>query len=363
MAPGHTERASQHNALLRLLAAALDCVPRPEPWLDKRLDWDALIAVAAAGRLLTHVYEGAMICGIDAPQSLRDAARAFRGRALLVNSVNLSTIQRVTAALDQSGLPFVLIKGPLQLHTLYGDYFIRPSTDIDLLVDDHDYDRTASALARLGYRVAQRCESRWWRHYLGEQHFMASDAALATVDLHHRVQQPGCPAPRELATYIRDSSRVGLGHAEVPVLSGVHACLLMAISFVKAVYHREHSMRYLCDLTRMLRGMDEKERLRLLLAADRQGLRNQLIFAWRSAADLLSVASPPVPPPEGAALIGRAELAVMTLTPESAAIRWPRRRELLWHLCDPRGMLGRLGPYSREAAFAAAAEYSRLRND
>ncbi|MET0372713.1 MAG: hypothetical protein ABW128_00485, partial [Rhizorhabdus sp.] len=43
------EQAAQRNAIVRLLAAALDNVPRPEPWLDARLDWDALIPIAAGG--------------------------------------------------------------------------------------------------------------------------------------------------------------------------------------------------------------------------------------------------------------------------------------------------------------------------
>lgn len=355
------EHAPQRHALLRLLAAAIDDIPRPEPWLDEQLDWDALIVTATAGRLLAHVYHGAMTCGIDAPASLREAARVFRGRSLLINSVNLSTIQRVSAALDRNGLAFVVIKGPLQLHALYRDYFLRPSSDIDLLVARADYDRAARVLDMLGYQPAERCRSRWWTHYLGEQHFMAADKTLATVDLHHRVQQPGCPAPHELRSYIGEARRVALGHAAVPVLSAVHACLLTAVSFVKAVYHREHSMRYLCDLAVMLRAMNEADCASLRRTAEAQGLRNQLIFAWRCATDLLPVALPPVPPRPEAALMNPDTMAEMVLSPDSAGIDWPKRRELLWHLCDPRGALGRVGPYAREASFAAAAELSRLR--
>lgn len=355
------EHSSQRQALLRFLAAALDGVPRPEPWLDECLDWGALIATASAGRLLTHVYHGAMVCGIDVPQSLRDAARTFRGRALLMNSVNLSTIQRVSTMLGRSTLPFVLIKGPLQLHSLYGDYFVRPSSDVDLLVERRDYDRAARLLQGLGYKAAERCESRWWRYYLGEQHLLSADKALATVDLHHRVQQPGCPAPRELASYIHGASRVALGHAEVPVLSGIHACLLTAISFVKAVYHREHSMRYLCDLALMLRGLGKSDLPRLERLAEAQGVRNLLTFAWRCAADLLPIVLPPKPTQNDAPLLGHDMLAAIVLTPDDLAIVWPKRRQLLWHLCDPTGLFGRAGNYANEAFFAAAAELSHRR--
>ncbi|KRB86205.1 hypothetical protein ASE00_05600 [Sphingomonas sp. Root710] len=362
LSPEIVDHAPQRHALLRLLAAAIDGVARPEPWLDEQLDWDALITTAAAGRLLAHVYHGAIICGIDAPRSLREAARGFRGRSLLVNSVNLSTIQRVSGALDRDGLAFVVIKGPLQLHALYGDYFVRPSSDIDLLVARKDYDRAARVLSTLNYQPADRCRSRWWTHYLGEQHFMADDKTLATVDLHHRVQQPGCPAPRELQSYIDEARRVALGHAAVPVLSPVHACLLTAVSFVKAVYHREHSMRYLCDFAMMLRAMNETDCASLRRTAEAQGLCNQLIFAWRCAADLLPVAMPLVPPRQEAALSRSEMIGEIVLSPDSSGIVWPKRRELLWHLCDPRGPWGRVGPYLREASFAAAAELSRLRN-
>lgn len=357
------EHAPQRHALLVMLAAALDGVPRPEPRLDEQIDWAALIATAKAGRLLTHICHGAALCGIEVPPMLRDAGRAFRERSLLVNSVNLSTIQRVSAAFERSGLDFAVIKGPLQLQRLYGDYFVRPSSDIDLLVDRRDYDHAARLLHTIGYEEAARCKSRWWRYYLGEQHFLAADRTLATVDLHHRVQQPGCPAPRDLASYVGGASRVALGHAEVRVLSDIHACLLSAISFVKAVYHREQSMRYLCDLALMLRMMDEAELQRLEQTARAQGMCNLLSFAWQSAAGLLPMALPPAPQRNAAPLLEHAGLAAIALMPECAAIRWPKRRELLWYLCDPKGVLGRLGRYSEEAAFAAAAELSRIRNE
>ena len=360
-AGGVVEHAPQRDAILRMIAAALDGIPRPEPWHDRNLDWDAVIAVAADGRLLTHVCHGATICGMDPPARLRDAARAFRARALAINSVNLTTTQRVCAALDASAINFVVLKGPMQLQALYGDYFVRPSSDLDLLVDNHAYDRAARVLNGLGYAAAARCESRWWRHYLGEQHFIAADAGLSTVDLHHRVQQPGCPAPRELATYIGTAHRAPLGRAEVPVLSGIHACLLSAISFVKAAYHRETSMRYLCDLAMMLRAMTDDDRARLLDVARAQGICRLLLFAWAAAAALLPMDLPRVRTQQ-APLLERGVMAAIALTPGNDRIAWPKRRRLLWHLCDADGMASRIGSFGREAWFAAAAELSRLQN-
>jgi hypothetical protein len=351
---------AEHALLLSLMASALDGISRPLPCRGDSFDWDELIGMAARGRLLVQVQRGLVVSGIAAPPKLALAVKAFRQRSLMINSVNLSTVQRVSGALDAASVAFVVLKGPLQLRALYGDYFARPSSDLDLLVDRQDYDRAAAVLRALGYAPAERCESHWWRHYLGEQHFLPAGRSFATVDLHHRVQQPGCPAPRELASYIGSGYRDALGSAEVPVLSAVHTCLLAAIGFVKATFHREHSLRYLGDLAAQLLAMSDQERHGLDMVARTQGIHRLLAFAWDCAGELLPVTLPPVPVRWPLRRLDRTTLAAMSLSPEDAAIAWPRRRKLLWHLCDPIGPLGRVGSYAREAGFAAAAEISRL---
>lgn len=359
VASGLDHRA-ERALLLSLLASAIDEVPRPLPRGGERLDWDELIGMAARGRLLVQVQQGLAISAISAPPEVARAVKAFRQRALMINSVNLSTVQRVSAALDGASIGFVVLKGPLQLRALYGDYFARPSSDLDLLVDRRDYDRAADVLRGLGYAAAERCESRWWRHYLGEQHFQPPSRSLATVDLHHRVQQPGCPAPRELVSYIGNSDRTALGSAEVPVLSPVHACLLAAISFVKATFHREHALRYLGDLATQILAMSDHERHVLDVVARAQGIRHLLAFAWGCAVTLLPVSLPAPPVGRTWRSLDRETLAAMVLSPEDAAIDWPKRRHLLWHLCDPIGPLGRGGVYAAEVGFAAAAELTRI---
>lgn len=359
--PATVSRAGERELLLALLGAAVSgaSCPVPPP-LDERLDWDAMIAIASRGRLVVHLQRGIALTGLSAPVAAREAMKAFRQRALMVNSVNLSTIQRVAAALDDAGLRYVLLKGPLQLRALYGDYFVRPSSDLDLLVEPHAYDRAARTLRSLGYAPAARCETRWWRHYLGEQHFVPPDGSLATVDLHHRVQQPGCPAPRELASYVRGRDLASLGSTRIPVLSRTHACLLAAISFVKAVFHREHSMRYLCDLSAMLRAMTDGERASLERMAEEQGVARLLGFAREAAAMLLPVEASVHCSGRNAPLVDRDLLALVALEPEADTIAWPKRRHLLWHLCDSAGIGGRAGTFAREVLFAAAAEASRL---
>lgn len=359
IASGLDHRA-ERALLLSLLASAIDEVPRPLPRGGERIDWGELTGMAARGRLLVQVQQGLAISGIVAPPEVGAAIKAFRQRALMINSVNLSTVQRVSAALDGASLGFVVLKGPLQLRVLYGDYFARPSSDLDLLVDRRDYDRAADVLRGLGYVAAERCESRWWRHYLGEQHFQPPNRSLATVDLHHRVQQPGCPAPRELASYIGNSDRTALGSAEVPVLSPVHASLLAAISFVKATFHREHALRYLGDLAAQILAMSEQERHVLNVVARAQGISHLLAFAWDCAATLLPLSLPAPAVRRTLRSLDREMLAAMVLSPEDPAIDWPKRRHLLWHLCDPIGPLGRIGVYAAEAGFAAAAELSRI---
>jgi hypothetical protein len=78
---------------------------------------------------------------------LRQARLSGIARTLLISS-QCSTI---IAALQESGIPVLLIKGPALARTVYADPSLRQSSDIDLLVKPRDFEQCEKVMADLGY--------------------------------------------------------------------------------------------------------------------------------------------------------------------------------------------------------------------
>ena len=334
--------------LQQTLAAATGC--QTASIVDADLDWNAIEQAAAAGKLTILVEQGLRRMGAAIPATFLAAVQRQRQRNMALNAGNLSTLGRLVPKLVESRLPFVVFKGPLRLHALYGDYFLRPSTDIDILVSRRDFSRASELLIEAGYKLPDECATPWWLHFLGEQHFFSPHQNNATVDLHHRVQQPGSPSPRGLADYIADHDLFALGQAKVPTLTMANATLLSCISLTKAMIRNEAAGAYLCDFVVAVRAMTPDQRADLVTLATRQGLLQTLRLTLRAAERVLGFEGlPGLPEVTGQSCFDKADLARLILTPWAPEARLPRRRQILWELCDASGPGGRAGTYVAEA--------------
>ncbi len=314
--------------------------------LARRVDWDAMERLGRATKMMVHASEGVQRLGFEPPPHFLAAVAAYRQSVMRLNAFNLGSIAPVAAALHAGGFRFALFKGPVYQNIAYGDYFIRPATDIDVLVARADFAPASDRLRAIGYDLPEECDRLWWRHFLGEQHFFAADGTRATVDLHHRIQQPGCPPPRRTRLYLDDVQPVRLGGADIPFISPIHAALLASISLVKATTQHKHAAIYLADFCRLTAQLTREERQELSARAQRQGLTNTLRFAVHCGVALFEL--PPLdglPPPLAKPALSGTDLLMALFDPDHPALRRPRLRALLWTLCDADAAVGKIGTY------------------
>jgi hypothetical protein len=272
-----------------------------------------------------------------------------------MNGANLLTIRHVVTRLKEAGVTAAVFKGPASQHRAYGQFFVRASSDVDLLVRRSDFNAVRRTLEAGGHKLAPECRSLWWTNFLGEQHFKPTIPGLLTVDLHHKLQQPGCPAPRNVDAFMEDLDTVAVGTVAVPILSRVHVVLVTAINLVKALSHREPAGGYASDLAALLLKFDANEFDKLETAARAQGLRNTLHLALRSIRVLFGLV-PPYAPSVGDDVLEEVSdvlFAELVMRPDTPGILWPKRRTLLWALCD------RKSDYLGELARAATSEVAR----
>lgn len=260
----------------------------------------------------------------------------FRNVTSRMNGANLLTMRRILPAFEAAGVPALAFKGPVIQQIAYGSTFMRPASDVDVLVKLSDFERAGQVLSGLGYTLADVCQSIWWKAALGEQHFLnAENVAATTVDLHHRVQQPGCPLPRHPSRLMAQSRDVVVAGRPIRTLSQNHTALHTAMSYVKALHHREPAARYAIDLVALARGWSLEDWRDLEREAREQGLQNTLALTVRACGLMLGADSLPAGP-AARVLDGTTDstLVRMTLRPGDPAIDWPRRRALLHALYD-----------------------------
>jgi hypothetical protein len=352
-----SDEARRVDILLRAVRAAIRGVPDPElPGRASRLgDLLPVNAIAKQNKLSLIMADGLALSGVQRPEDYRQAVQNHRNMTVMLNTLNLSTIRHCVPMLVDSGIDTIVFKGPLHQQAIFGTYFMRPSTDLDLLVADADFDRASRLLREAAFELPENCQSPWWRTFLGEQHFLSLSGGRTTIDLHHRVQQPGCPAPRLIGEFFSNAETRVVGTLPVRTLSRVHRTLLAAIGLVKAVFHREPAGAYACDIAKSIQRSDRDELENLVETARRQGLLNTLLFGLRAAGLLFDIdaggsARPPL------ARTSDAELLRMLLMPWGDEIDWPKRRRFLWELCDPQL---KMQTFVREMAWALSGELCR----
>jgi hypothetical protein len=300
------------------------------------VNWANVIEVSIHNRLGVLLLRGLNRNAIGIPLPHRAAMEKYQLVAVRTNALNLVTLRHLIPKLESGGVKSIVLKGPVAQKLIHGDFFSKPSFDVDLLVSPAEYGLATQLIVANGFALARECASPWWKVFLGEQHFFSSGPVQSTLDLHYRTQQPGSPGPRENGRFISQSVAVFVGGIRIYTLSGANSCLLSCMSLCKALIHREPAGGHVCDIAAFLKCYRNDQLKRLFKEASRQGLRNTVALGLRAAYLLfgIKVELDEITEKKMLRSTSDADLMMMILSPRARAIRWPRRSKMLWDLCD-----------------------------
>lgn len=327
-------------SILRLgIAAAIPQLRLPDATVGRdigRTEWDSVVEIGRSSKTLLLAIEGLRQQGIPIPATVSAIADNEKRRILAINGVNLANITRLSKICQNASLPFVLFKGPIGQFLAYGSHFLRPSSDIDILVHRHDFGRASNLLQNSGYDLPDECNRVWWTRFLGEQHFFPRHSHGATVDLHHRIQQPECPQPAHIGDYLAKRIDYPIGADTVPYLDRINAALLTSMSFVKSLVQHCVAAAYLADFCALFLALDAEERTELMHRARVQNIENTVRLTMACAHEIFGLAVADFPGLVSVNDLFGSDLAPAIFQPDNDMIRWPRLRRILWRLCDDR---------------------------
>ncbi len=253
-----------------------------------------------------------------------------------VNNYNIRLVylvKKINDALNIGGIKHYFYKGPIQQKLLYGDYFAKPSLDVDFIVDYQDFDRAGEILKESGFTLGPGCEKLWWKFFLGEQHYFIKELLPLSADLHHRMQQPGCPAPKKIKRMLDNNAKVNLGSTEVDSFNLPMVAIIATINMLKAVYHRTPIGSHALDLAIALNKMSVEELVLLRNEAKIQGLNNSIKFCSRIISKLFKIEDKYFAG-DFALPYKDDEIYSIMIEANYTNTTFPKRREVLFLLCD-----------------------------
>ena len=103
-------------------------------------------------------------------------------------AVRTRVVTGVLRAMEDNGIPLLLLKGAALAHLVYRDPTLRPMRDVDVLVRARDAPRAARVLESCGFAVAGPVVPPG--HHHARAMSTTVDSATVTIELHHQLLPP-----------------------------------------------------------------------------------------------------------------------------------------------------------------------------
>jgi hypothetical protein len=129
--------------------------------------------------------------GASVPCGARMQLEAFREHVAAEAAYTLPRVRRALAALQDAGVPLLLLKGAALQVAMYAAPGLRPMVDADVLIRVEDAGRADRALRVAGCRPgAELLREDFYPRYYYEREYFTPDEPLVKIDLHVRPLRP-----------------------------------------------------------------------------------------------------------------------------------------------------------------------------
>ncbi len=165
----------------RLAPAAIE---RISQILAKPVDWEYLIELGSFQGVIALVTHNLAASGLlsKVPQPYENKLKRIYHSTVYRNIILSTELASVISAFQLQGVETVCLKGIVLAEVLYGNAYVRPVADLDILVHPQDRLKAGSILTGLGYK---QLASQWPRnHPFHEEPYCKQAAFPVFVELH-----------------------------------------------------------------------------------------------------------------------------------------------------------------------------------
>jgi hypothetical protein len=311
----------------RPLAQAVCRLPAP-PALDAAAP--ELFADAERHGLDGVLFEACRAAGVPLPAALERTLALRAAARACDHAAHLAMLERIDGVLAAAGRRGVVLKGALLGARLYATPSSRPTSDIDLLVEEADVDDVAAALSAVGYASSRDPSEEHFRRRGHHLHLLHPEAPC--LELHFHAYR-GFGGVLRSEPLLARSVRAAPSPSRAPAFSALRVLEPADELFYLAVHaagHRFVRLGWLYDLLLLARRLSPSD---FAVAAERaRDVRMSRPFAL--ALERLRALGHAAPPTDDALGLRRRLLAAVTDEPASPLARSATRFAYTMALCQ-----------------------------
>jgi hypothetical protein len=252
--------------------------------LQTSVDWKYFVDLVLRQGNFTLIYQNLSThFQSTTPHEVLNELRRYYLSAGRMNLLLSKSLPKIMGALDQEGIRALAFKGPTLAALAYGDLFLRPYNDLDILVDDCDYERAKHLF------MVQGCELVADWHY---QSTLSWPNSCFSVDLHKDLVHDRFLLRLPFDKWYERRQSVYVSDVNIPSLSIEDTIMMLCIQIAKDGWENNHSLMKICDLAEMLRHYPDVNWDGLLNDARKLGARRIVFIGLELAKSLLDAPIP-----------------------------------------------------------------------
>jgi hypothetical protein len=232
-----------------------------------RVSWPRVLELAARHEVLPQLRSG-LRGNSDVPPDIQESLDESV-RTIVAHNLSLaSELSKLLELFDRSGVTAVPFKGPAWTVALYGNLALRQIADLDIFIEKHEARRVLGLLKDLGYvlspklRATSANDIRLYRKDI-ELIKPGSDISL---EVHWAACEPFFDRRLTNLKFWQPASTVNVLNHQMPLPSPEDVFLLLALHGLR---HRWESLKWLCDITALMRTFPRLDWPTVLLRASK----------------------------------------------------------------------------------------------
>ena len=236
--------------------------PRSKPLLDDLAQvqhWDFLCTAAEEHRLAPLLFHWLMRLGHDlVPAEVIERLEGHCRQRSIHQMRLVGFLKTVLLAFQEHQIPVLVLKGPVLGQMVFGNLALRPSNDLDLMVDPNDRERACNLLrTQLGFDVdflnLDALTPRQRRFYLAHHHeiSLGHSGWNLVLDLHWRSSKFELDQFANWRLLHERAQHISLAGLEVPYLDHYDLIVYLAAHGARHAWLR---LFWLNDLAALVRG-------------------------------------------------------------------------------------------------------------
>ncbi|MBN1672736.1 MAG: nucleotidyltransferase family protein [Kiritimatiellae bacterium] len=208
---------------------------RIRAWVSGGPDWPGVLRLARVNRLTAGFFHGLDRLALlaDVPREARDSLEADYRRIVVDTEVYLDELAGLAAELREREIPFAVVRGPALGAALYGNVYLRPFSDLDLLIRKGDLPVARAVAAARGYGALPGAlpDGYFARHHLHVR--LTRPSRNVRLELHWALDHPFTLYTIDYAGLLQRVERRPIHDAALPVLCAEDRLLTLCLHLVK----------------------------------------------------------------------------------------------------------------------------------